>query len=401
MEFRNMANIKYRNYSLNDFLHDDLFLQWQLFHSEELEIYWTEVLNSFPSQKLLIDEAIHILQSMQMKSNITEIEKDLMLEMIMKRHWKNQIYNRRIKDLLSWSVVAAVICMIIFLPWRKRFQDVGHQDSILAEIPEISLDSIKDIQLMIGESRLVQMKEDADISWNQEDKIELKAIGSESLVESVSDVRNEVKTLVVPYGKRSAMALPDGTNVWINSGTTLRFCIDEKKSSRNLYVDGEIYIEVAKDEEKPIHIYTSDTDVKVYGTKFNVLAYKQDITHSVVLLEGKVAVIPSRSKDEINLLPNQMFEEKNNDFQVFEVNAKQYITWKDGLLLFSGNTLSDVIVRLSRYYGVKFDCNAEILNKSCTGKLVLFDDIDKTLSVLADMFSVKYRKDDDKIVINK
>ena len=84
--------------------------------------------------------------------------------------------------------------------------------------------------------------------------------------------------------------------VWINSGTEVRFPVNMEGKERSIYVDGEIYIEVAKDKERPFYVHTSGFDVRVYGTKFNVTSYKADKEKSVVLVEGSVSVCSKEEK---------------------------------------------------------------------------------------------------------
>ena len=174
-----------------------------------------------------------------------------------------------------------------------------------------------------------------------------------------------------------------------------------EKKVRGIYVNGEIYIEVAKDETSPFYVRTSEFDVRVYGTKFNVTSYKADLNKSVVLVEGSVSVLTKEKEaEEIFLHPNQMYKTDQPGNKVTDVNALQYITWKDGIWQFTSERLENIVLRLSRYYGIKIHCDEISAAKSCTGKLVLFDDINETLQIIEEIFGVKYTPNQNEITIS-
>lgn len=132
---------------------------------------------------------------------------------------------------------------------------------------------------------------------------------------------------------------------------------------------------------------TPQLTVNVLGTKFNVSAYADDALQSVVLVEGKVNV-KANSNEDFVLLPNQRFKLSDGISGIDEVNAYDYISWKDGVLQFRGETMKDIIQRLSRYYNVSITCTPEVAQKCTMGKLILFDDIEqvmKTFSLLYDV----------------
>ena len=194
-------------------------------------------------------------------------------------------------------------------------------------------------------------------------------------------------TLIVPYGSHSSIVLADGSKVWINSGSKLRFPSSFGPGERRIKVEGEIYIEVAKDTSRPFYVETPQLTVNVLGTKFNVSAYADDALQSVVLVEGKVNV-KANSNEDFVLLPNQRFKLSDGISGIDEVNAYDYISWKDGVLQFRGETMKDIIQRLSRYYNVSITCTPEVAQKCTMGKLILFDDIEqvmKTFSLLYDV----------------
>lgn len=102
------------------------------------------------------------------------------------------------------------------------------------------------------------------------------------------------------------LTFSDGSKVWVNAGTRVIYPTEFEKDKREIYVDGEIYIEVARDEERPFYVRTKDMNVRVLGTKFNVTAYESEPIRSVVLAQGCVQVETTQTPKAI-LAPNQMF----------------------------------------------------------------------------------------------
>lgn len=106
---------------------------------------------------------------------------------------------------------------------------------MLSDVQSVRLDTIQDVRLIIGNKKTITMAEDADISWSKKDEIEVNGRSSNSSYKSQIDADVEYSTLLVPYGKRSFLTLRDGTKIWINSGTELRFPANmEKKGRRHL-----------------------------------------------------------------------------------------------------------------------------------------------------------------------
>ena len=159
----------------------------------------------------------------------------------------------------------------------------------------------KDIQL-ITDKEALSFQNDANVEFEKGGKA--KIIQGNSEERTVKLAENKLNTLIVPYGKRSVLTLSDGTKVWLNSGSVLEFPASFTGNKREITLSfGEIYIEVAPDKGKPFHVHTSDFNVIVYGTKFNLASYVNS-PKSIVLVEGSIGVQSSQGS-EIKLMPNE------------------------------------------------------------------------------------------------
>ncbi len=156
-----------------------------------------------------------------------------------------------------------------------------------------------------------------------------------------------------PMGARINFALPDGTTGYLNSGSSLWYSVDFQKS-RNVKVTGEAYFDVFHDSKHPFIVQAENINVKVLGTKFNLISYKDDITEEVILNEGSVEIFGANGKIISRIKPNQMFtlEKDKKGYRIDEVDSEQYSSWTNGKLAFKNESMGKVAKRLGRWYNV-------------------------------------------------
>lgn len=156
-----------------------------------------------------------------------------------------------------------------------------------------------------------------------------------------------------PNGARTHFELPDGTQGWLNSGSRIHYSSHFEKN-RNVRLSGEAWFEVTPDKKHPFVVSTPALNVQVLGTKFNVVAFADENVTEVVLQEGKVQVEGNVKTFSAELKPNERFiydgQMKTNTIQ--NVQADQFSAWKDGLLVFRNEPLSEVLKRIGRWYNV-------------------------------------------------
>lgn len=161
--------------------------------------------------------------------------------------------------------------------------------------------------------------------------------------------------IISPQGARTQFQLPDGTKGWLNSGTHLKYA-SNFENDRHVELAGEAWFEVVHNMDKPFVVSTPMLDVQVLGTKFNVTALPSETVTEVVLQEGKVNVISTDVAFSDEMKPNEKFtyNKKLRTINIQTVNAEQFIAWKDGLLIFRNEPLSEVLNRIGRWYNVRF-----------------------------------------------
>jgi transmembrane sensor len=155
-----------------------------------------------------------------------------------------------------------------------------------------------------------------------------------------------------PIGQKSRIFLPDGSNIWLNAESTIRYGQNFRDSARNIYLEGEAYFEVVS-HPIPFVVHYGDLTVTALGTSFNVSAYPREEKIIVALVEGKVAVQRGAIEEVLN--PNELFIIGNYDNKgnKYSGNAFEFSSWKDGILTFKSDPLEDVIAKIERWYGVE------------------------------------------------
>lgn len=196
--------------------------------------------------------------------------------------------------------------------------------------------------------------------------------------------------VVAPKGEHVNLILPDGSEIHINSGSEVSFPQVYDPEKREVRVSGEAFLDVAKDEGRPFYVRTEDFDVRVYGTSFNVSAYPEDESGSVVLAEGKVEV--SSGGQNCIILPGQKAEVNDGRLTVSDVDIVEYTGWKDKILVMNGHTMPYVLGKLQRYYGVEIIYDAGVGPADINGKLDLEGDLTTVLDNLCILLDLEHRK---------
>ena len=398
---------KYFDYSLEELLEDKAFLAWVLHDYGKTE--WIKLIESNIEFSHRVQKARKIILLLQDKFEVLDEESVLLM-------WQEidgfeKIYQQKVRRIktrrtLSWaaSVVMAVALGIFFYYMNDR-GDVYKFSS--SEIPQ----SDEEARLVLsgGESIALQ-KDNSTVSLSNDNKL---VINNDSIIdlsaECTDDVHVHMNEVIMPFGKKSELLLADGTKVWINAGSRLAFPSQFTKKNREVYLEGEAYFEVAKNEAQPFIVKAGEVDVKVLGTHFDVSAYKNDINIETVLLEGSIVMSNSKSfgfgKKEVLLKPNQRasYNKQKNDVKVSnELNADEYIAWTEGWFEFSRESLNSVFTKLERYYNVKIITPEKFPSTELiTGKLDLKDSLEKVLVALEDVAQVEFRISKNEIYVEK
>jgi ferric-dicitrate binding protein FerR (iron transport regulator) len=213
----------------------------------------------------------------------------------------------------------------------------------------------------------------------------------------------------VPYGQMSQLTLSDGTEVWLNSGTTIRYPERFGEKNRSVEVKGEAFFKVAKMVEKPFTVNSTDLKIEVLGTSFNFSAYQEDSYSSVTLVEGKVAVQDNFGKSIAQLKPGQMVTKAKNSnlLNIKEVKTASYSAWTEGKIFFDDERLDQIALKLERWFNVEISfADPQLKSKRFTGTILKNKPVDQIMQALELLAPIKSHHQinangKDKIIIYK
>ena len=183
----------------------------------------------------------------------------------------------------------------------------------------------------------------------------------------------------VPAGAKSKVTFPDGSVVWLNAGSKVKYDSNFAKESRNVALSGEGYFEVSKNEELPFVVNTGNLSVKVLGTKFNLKSYEEDSEVKVTLKEGAVRVGDFLADAApVVLEPNQRFTLRKADLaiQVDSVDASHIENWRNGAMTFDKVPLEEIAKELQRLYDIPVRIEKESLKR-----IVYYSDFQENVTV--------------------
>lgn len=203
----------------------------------------------------------------------------------------------------------------------------------------------------------------------------------------------------VPPGNRTNIVLPDGTNVWLNANTSLRYPMAFSKNNREIHLDGEAFFEVVK-EKKPFIVKTNKYNVEVLGTTFDVEAYADKSVFKTILYEGKVKLYGSRNKESVLLSPGQTAQLVGDALQVSSTTYANSFRWKDGLIYIENQSFEEIMKLFEKFYDIQIVVNNKAVNElGYRGKLRISDGVDHALRVLQNDFPFAYKRDEENNII--
>jgi len=173
--------------------------------------------------------------------------------------------------------------------------------------------------------------------------------------------------IVVPFGEKQKLTLSDGTEIFLNSGTRIKFPQQFEANKRMVFLEGEAFFKVSKDPNRPFIVQTEKTSTKVLGTRFNLLGRKGK-AEILTVEEGRVQFSARGCLDTLILTANMQSTYKDGKMDLREVRSGQSNAWTTGQLIFNGNTLQEVIPELERWYNIKINCkDADLLDYRIKG----------------------------------
>ncbi len=208
-------------------------------------------------------------------------------------------------------------------------------------------------------------------------------------------------TMSTPKGRQFMVVLPDGTKVWLNSASTLRYPVAFSQHERVVDISGEAYFEVARNPEQPFRVNVADkAQVEVLGTHFNINAYENEKFTRATLLEGSVRM---KAANQVVLTPGQQAQLEQNAGSlnvIANIDLEQVMAWKNGVFSFEGMRLKEVMKQLERWYDVEIAFEEGVKDVEFYGELSRNNSLNDIIAVFTDV-DVHFRLEGRKLTVTK
>lgn len=197
--------------------------------------------------------------------------------------------------------------------------------------------------------------------------------------------------MVIPRGGQFKIVLEDGTNVWLNAASKLRFPTAFGDDIRVVEVEGEAYFEVTEDQRRPFRVKTNQQTITVLGTSFNVKGYPDEPHMTTTLLTGSVKIADNRQPETYTLTPGQQIRlEEDGSAKIFNVDPSDALAWKEGLFKFDGIGIEEALRQFARWYDVDIQYEGEIPSAELFGETSRKENARQALEMLS-FFGLRYQ----------
>lgn len=280
---------------------------------------------------------------------------------------------------------ATIAAALIVAAGAIYYTHVGRQKRVLAQIAQIKPENTHAVlYLADGESLDLRMKDSVTV------KADVEIVGENALEykprKRQKPKAEEYNTLVTPRGSEYSLKLADGTQVWLNAASRLRFFTANDGAERRVWLEGEAYFEVAHDARRPFIVESGGQSIRVLGTRFNINSYEGDQAIYTTLVEGSVAITPLAGGGQVTLQPGQqaMYSHRNNDaIDIAEVDTSQTTAWMSGTFIFAHASITEIMESLARWYDFEFEVSPLLDGLRFSGQFPRCEELDKILTIIA------------------
>lgn len=311
--------------------------------------------------------------------------------------WK-KVQKKRPKSrgLRYWGMAASLVltCGIGYYLWSQQ-----HETS-----PETNLSSIaiqQDVAPALLGARIIMAngeEKQVDEKLSINDSIFQNSTIASNAQQDATPTVALLNTLVVPTANHFQLTLSDGTSVWVNAGSELKFPTKFEGDSRKVYLKGEAYFEVAKNANKPFYVITENSSTRVLGTHFNVSAYGRNA--KTTLAEGSVEVSSDSQQQLIS--PGQSAEVRANAIVVRKANLQKDLAWKNNEFYFKGDNIVDIANQLKLWYNLDISFASNVsLTETYSGEIRRDAKLSEVITMLEFVSDLHFSLEENKLKITK
>lgn len=209
-------------------------------------------------------------------------------------------------------------------------------------------------------------------------------------------------TISTPNSGQWFVVLPDGTRVWLNNASSFTYPASfAHQKQRIVQLSGEAYFEVAKDKAHPFVVRTSQQEIRVLGTHFNINSFTDELSVKTTLLEGSVKVMLSARQVTKILRPGQQSVLSDNNLTIRAVDPQQAIAWKNGYFRFNNENIRGIMRQLARWYDIEVGYEGPVSTEGLNGKVSRYKNISQVLKALEATGTVRFKVEGRRVTVMK
>lgn len=350
----------------------------------------------------------------------SEIElQERIRERILETIRKNKVQKEIKTQYNKWSIpaIAASVILLFSVGMLWKFGTISKNQPIVTskiathkKVQDIAPGGNKAILILMDGSSLV-LDSSANGMISQQGNVSIQKLENGQLAYNVNG--KEIKeneegfynTISTPRGGQYHITLSDGTKIWLNAASSIRFPVVFTGKTRKVEITGEAYFEVAKNKEMPFHVKAGSSEIEVLGTHFNVNAYFDEYSIKTTLLEGSVKVsnnLEGGKSSSVYLVPGQQAGiNKAGKINVSNnADFEETLAWKNGRFHFKSADLSSILRQISRWYNVDIEYNGKV-DLHFSGQLTRNENVSKVLEKLELTGEVNFKIDGNKIIVSR
>ncbi|UEG55182.1 DUF4974 domain-containing protein [Mucilaginibacter daejeonensis] len=372
------------------------------------------LLRRYADNSISKEEYLELISFFKLKGNDDEI--DTALDDIwnslspddVEHHEMRDLYKRlianprfqsknKVRKMYTWLPYAAAAILVVALSVTLylRYNVSNKQSIALRYKNDVSPGSNK-ATLTLADGKIIDLAGIKSGELNVQPGMHIFKTRNGQLIYKFDNKGNSVddtvsfNTITTPKGGQYQINLPDGSQVWLNAASSLKFPIRFGRRDRKVTLTGEGYFEVAHNAKKPFTVMTADQQVMVLGTRFNINSYRDNAGILTTLLEGSVRVTEAGFGQMIK--PGEQAESSATGINVSRVEAEDAIAWKNGLFVYNDQDLESIMKQVARWYNVQvvFE-DANVKKQLYSGSLSRFKDLSQLLEVLEATGSVHFK----------
>jgi transmembrane sensor len=359
-----------------------------------------------PAEKAFLDEYYDLFEHPRNTDGLTQDDMDLAYADI-----KNRLDNgnRRTRSFSIYGIAASIILLLAvgIGTYKVLYTSASKEKPVIAATkPKPIIYGGNKATLTLADGTKIALDDQSAGTLAKQTGVSISKTSNGQLVykSEVVDPAQSIglfNTMETPRGGIYQVYLPDGTRVWLNSASSLKYPVVFTGNERKVELKGEAYFEVSHNKEMPFIVMSNNQRIEVLGTHFNVSAYADEAITKTTLLQGSIKVTATMSGASKIIVPGQQAVMRMTGIQLHNVDTDNAIAWKTGLFRFDNESLNTIMKKISRWYDVEIVYQDNVSRMRFGGSVSRFTDIQKVLSKLELTNTVHFKIEGRRVIVMK